>query len=1075
VAGDGYTMTSPAPFIVDPLDPDQLIVATCRLWRGPAYGSSWTSGNAISPMLDGVKGSQYCSGDPFIRSLSAFPLPNGTEVIYVGMYGAADGGGILAGHLFKATYSPASPSLPVWQDLTLSPVLNDQLRLNYYGLDVSSIFVDAHDPTGNTVYITIEGAEDSLHGIRILYGSTDGGAHWNELTSNLPHSPANSILIDPEDANTAYIATDQGVYSTREITACSYGPSNCWSVFGTGLPFAPVTQLSASPASTSPNVLVAGTYGRGIWQIPLWTSGIQLTNASAQPASLSFASRNVGTASTPQAIAITNTGGIALLITSIAVSPNFSETDNCVNVAVAAGASCTVQVTFTPGQSGSIAGEITVNANVPGGNIAIPLSGIGLSTGLVTALPGSLDFGSVQVGLTSAPFAVTVENAGSSAIALTGVVVSSSFDVASNACGSSLGAHSDCSISLTFTPVQKGAITGSLVLSDDAGTQTVALSGTGAAPAAGSLSITSLSFPSTAIGQLSNIQIVTLTNTGDLPLNSIAITVSAGFQQSNTCGTSLTGQASCAISVVFAPTSTGGNSGTLSVADALRTQTVALAGTGLSPAKFGLDPPQLIFPAEPIGQAGLPLALTISNTGEAPMSNVGFQIAGTSAGSFTWGTSTCGQTLNSTASCVVHVTFSPASAGQLNAVLIVTSSTNGVSAAQVPLSGIGQAPSGITVSPQQLAFTQATLGQASAPQTVTVTNTASVTATGLALTVSPPFSLVQNTCSTNLAAAGSCSTGIVFTPSANGVATGTFNVSSSAFVTAAVAVLTGNGGAAGSVQLQPVTLSFPATGVGNSSSPQTLTLTNNGAVALSGLTLSISSGFQLASTTCTATLAVGTSCLAQVLFSPASAGQQTGNLTVTSAALPASIQVPLSGTGFDFSLQMNGPASKTISSGQAASFTLVVATMSGSAGTFTFSCGTLPSNSSCAFNPFSESVAANAAGSVTVTIATGGTSSTSARNAASAPGPPFRRGCLLAIGLLMLPLAFSRRRRGLVQFIILILCAVTLTACAGAGGSGGAAPPSNSKGNTPPGAYSIQVTATANGLSRKTTMTLTVD
>src|SRR6185437_14302593 len=196
--------------------------------------------------------------------------------------------------------------------------------------------------------------------------------------------------------------------------------------------------------------------------------------------------------------------------------------------------------------------------------------------------------------------------------------------------------------------------------------------------------------------------------------------------------------------------------------------------------------------------------------------------------------------------------------------------------------------------------------------------------------------LVQNTCSTTLAAAGSCSAGIVFTPSANGVATGTFNVSSSAFVTAAVAVLTGNGGAAGSVQLQPVTLSFPATGVGNSSSPQTLTLTNNGAVALSGLTLSTSSGFQLASTTCTATLAVGTSCLAQVLFSPASAGQQTGNLTVTSAALPASIQVPLSGTGFDFSLQMNGPASKTISSGQAATFTLVVATMSGSAGTFTF-------------------------------------------------------------------------------------------------------------------------------------------
>src|SRR6202020_221224 len=99
---------------------------------------------------------------------------------------------------------------------------------------------------------------------------------------------------------------------------CSNGPSNCWSVFGTGLPFAPVTQLSASPAATSPNVLVAGTYGRGIWQIPMWTSGTQLTSASAQPGSLTFASETVGTTSSAQTITLTNTGGIALAVTSIA-------------------------------------------------------------------------------------------------------------------------------------------------------------------------------------------------------------------------------------------------------------------------------------------------------------------------------------------------------------------------------------------------------------------------------------------------------------------------------------------------------------------------------------------------------------------------------------------------------------------------------------------------------------------------------------------------------------------------------------------------------------------------------------
>ena len=36
VGGDGDTMPTPAPFLVDPLDPTQLLIGTCRVWRGPA-------------------------------------------------------------------------------------------------------------------------------------------------------------------------------------------------------------------------------------------------------------------------------------------------------------------------------------------------------------------------------------------------------------------------------------------------------------------------------------------------------------------------------------------------------------------------------------------------------------------------------------------------------------------------------------------------------------------------------------------------------------------------------------------------------------------------------------------------------------------------------------------------------------------------------------------------------------------------------------------------------------------------------------------------------------------------------
>jgi len=59
---------------------------------------------------------------------------------------------------------------------------------------------------------------------------------------------------------------------------------------------------------------------------------------------------------------------------------------------------------------------------------------------------------------------------------------------------------------------------------------------------------------------------------------------------------------------------------------------------------------------------------------------------------------------------------------------------------------------------------------------------------------------------------------------------------------------------------------------------------------------------------------------------------------------------------------------------------------------------------------------------------------------------------------------------------LLMLSSFGLASCAGAGGGGSGAPPSNSaNGTTPPGTYSVVVTATANELSHKITLHLTVD
>ena len=1072
VGGDAYTMTSPAPFIVDPLDSTQLLVGTCRLWRGPADGSAWSAANALSPILDGVGGLPYCSGDGLIRTIAALPLATGGEVIYVGMYGAFDGGATVAGHVFKATFSPTGSAMPLWQDLTLNPVVNDQAQFNFMGLDISSIFLDGHDATGNTVYVAVEGAEDSLDEIRTIYRSTDGAVHWHEITSNLPHSPANSVVIDPQDANTAYIATDEGVYSTRQVANCAIGSSNCWSVFGAGLPYAPVVQLSAAPAATSPNVLVAGTYGRGIWQIPLWTSGTQLTSASAQPASLAFSSQAIGTTSSAQTIQLSNTGGIALVMVGAVATDSFSESDNCVGIAINSGASCAIQVTFTPVQAGVIAGQLTISLNVAGGQITIPLAGTGTPAGLVTASPANLSFGQVAVGTTSSALPVTVQNAGSVAIAISGLTVTPPFALAANACGVSLAANSDCALSLTFDPTQTGAASGTLTLTDAAGTQTVALSGTGAAAAADALSPTTIGFPSTVEGQLSSPQIVTLSNNGDLTLTSIAVTTTAGFIASSTCGTSLGPHASCAISVVFAPPTVGTVTGSLQVVDAIQTQTVALAGTGLLPPAIAVAPAQLVFATTLTGQASAPLALRVTNSGGAPMSNVGFQISGAAATSFSWSGSTCAATLASGSSCTVQVGFTPAAAGPLSAMLVVSSSTAGVTPVQVPLSGIGQVVSGISITPAQMTFTQPTVGQASAAQTATITNTSAVAAIGLALSASTSFSVVQSTCTSTLASGASCSAGVVFTPAGNETVTGALSVTSTSFLNAATAVLTGIGGAAGSIQLQPAALSFPVTGVGNTSATQAVTLSNNGSMALVALALTTSPGFQLASTTCGSSLAINASCTAHLSFAPSSAGQQTGNLTVASSALAASAQVPLSAMGFDFSVTAQGQSSQTVASGQTASYGLALAPLSGSSGTFTFTCSSLPSHTSCAFNPASEAVAANTSGTVTVNIATG-VSSSSAQNTLPDGVLIARPVLLVACGLLALPFAMRRRRHSAFLLLLLLLCLGGLTSCGGSGGGGTPPPPPNNQ--TPAGTYSVAVTATSCGVSHKVTLTLTVD
>jgi hypothetical protein len=68
---------------------------------------------------------------------------------------------------------------------------------------------------------------------------------------------------------------------------------------------------------------------------------------------------------------------------------------------------------------------------------------------------------------------------------------------------------------------------------------------------------------------------------------------------------------------------------------------VELSGTGIAAPALAVSPTSLSFSAI-VGDASSPQTLTVTNTGGAPLANVGFQITGQSAASFSTGATTCG-------------------------------------------------------------------------------------------------------------------------------------------------------------------------------------------------------------------------------------------------------------------------------------------------------------------------------------------------------------------------------------------------------------------------------------------------
>ncbi len=520
--------------------------------------------------------------------------------------------------------------------------------------------------------------------------------------------------------------------------------------------------------------LVQGVYVSVYGAVPKSLPNPRPSAIRFTPPTLTF-TQNTGAPSAAQTITLTNFGGSNINGLATSVGAPFSATNNCPAALVPA-ASCAISVTFTPQSSGSLSGTLSVTDDSYnlGPLQMLVLSGTGTDPA-ATVTPASLSFSSQVIGTSSKASNVTVQNSGTGPLQVSNVAVTGPF-TQTNTCGASNAPGTSCSIAVVFSPTASGTASGVLTITDNAGTQTVTLTGNGSAPV--NLSVTGLSFGTVTVGTTSAAKTVTVTNHQSTSLSFTNVSVSAPFGlASNTCGTSLAAGASCSVGVTFTPASAGAATGTLTFTDSAvgSPQTVSLSGTGSSSnAPVTLSTSSLNFGTVAVSKVSAPSTVTLTNRQSTALaiSSIGM------SGPFAISSNTCGTSLAAGAACAVAVTFAPTAPGTASGTL--TFADNAANSPQtVSLSGIGSSSSAtgaLTLSPSPVTFNGYTIGD-NPSKAVTVTNT-SASAVGIAaIALSGDSSLTQkNNCGASLAAGGTCTITVTFRPVAYGTFTGTLTV-----------------------------------------------------------------------------------------------------------------------------------------------------------------------------------------------------------------------------------------------------------------------------------------------------------
>jgi len=657
------------------------------------------------------------------------------------------------------------------------------------------------------------------------------------------------------------------------------------------------------------------------------------------PASLSFGSVGIGGTSAAHAATLKNTGNEALSINSIAIAganlADFAQTNTC-GASLAAGASCSINVTFTPASVASFSATVTVTDNATGSPHQVALTGTGIvEPPVFTIAPTSVAFGNQVVNTTSASQTVTLTNTSATDTVTISNSTSSdpAFVDAADTCHASIAPGGTCHFLMVFNPKAVQAY-GATVTLQIAGvscvtctypSQTFAVTGTGTS--AITISPASLSFGNQIVNTTSAKQGVTFTDLLSDTVHVVsAVSSDPAFVSDLTnSGCQSAWGGSCVLHVSFTPSATQSYSATFTVqlsdlnnpGVALPAQTFTVTGTGISaPPAATISPASLSFGNQIVNTTSAKQGVTftdlLSDTVKvvsAVSSDPAFVSDLTNSGCLSaWGGVGGGY-------CVLHVSFSPSAVQPYSATFTVQFAdlTNpGVTfpTQTFAVSGTGIAqPPVFAISPASLAFANQAVGTTSAPQFVTLTNTSKTdTLTLSTLDGSSSDFPVPVACQTQIAPGASCTISALFRPAAPKAYSGVMHIEAESITCPACTFpaqtvsLTGTG-VAPVITLSPTSLTFSGT-QGDPIAAQTVSVTNTGneALGFSGIAV-VGANASLFNQTnnCPSSLATSASCTVSVSFVAQTAGVFNANLNFLGAGpsgASASASMTLSGTLF---------------------------------------------------------------------------------------------------------------------------------------------------------------------------------